>query len=594
MTGRPRTTQELIHWLEMGGGARWVRIGALVVCGLAVSALVSWRQFHGAPSEATLAQAGLARQIAEGRGFTTQINYPQEVAFMKAQGVRFDAGRPYPDVYQAPMYPIVIAAALRTLPHAARESLFGPPAPPPYGFGADYLLLALNLALFWWAIWLAFSLGRKLFGAPAGWLAALGLFVSVPAWQQVVAVNGTALMMVVSLGAFHAWWGFESAEDPARATRPLALLGVLCGALFLCEYSAGAAVLVAAPASAMRFAGRACWRAAAIVLGGFALVAGPWIARNMLVTGIPVGLAAQNMALKAGDTTAEPSVIRSTLSARLPQVDLNKVSNKALTSIQECLRTRVWSGGAMWFTAFFAAGWLYVFRSRPVNRLRWLFTASLVALIGSQAVFNSGDSERQASAWLCPLIIVFGAGFFFVLLGSHPLLSTWPRACASALLLLQALPLMHDALDPHWLHFNYPPYFPQLLQGMSRQLRASGMEGRYGLMADVPAGLAWYGRTRAWAQPANLHDFYAVQVEQPTGELLLTPKTLDRPFFSDLNARSKSPAFLVPLAPRIGEWGEVYGGLLTGSLPREFPLSLPQRISENLYVLVNPALPAAR
>ena len=83
-------------------------------------------------------------------------------------------------------------------------------------------------------------------------------------------------------------------------------------------------------------------------------------------------------------------------------------------------------------------------------------------------------------------------------------------------------------------------------------------------MADVPAGLAWYGRTRAWAQPATLHDFYAVQVEQPTGELLLTPRTLDRPFFSDLNARTKTPAFLIPSAPRIGEWGEIYGGLLTG------------------------------
>jgi hypothetical protein len=109
-------------------------------------------------------------------------------------------------------------------------------------------------------------------------------------------------------------------------------------------------------------------------------------------------------------------------------------------------------------------------------------------------------------------------------------------------------------------------------------------------MADVPAGLAWYGRTRAWAQPATLHDFYEVQVEQPTGELLLTPRTLDRPFFSDLNAKPKLPGFLTASIPRIGEWGEIYGGLLTGSLPRNFPLSAPQKLAENLYVLVNPAL----
>jgi hypothetical protein len=129
---------------------------------------------------------------------------------------------------------------------------------------------------------------------------------------------------------------------------------------------------------------------------------------------------------------------------------------------------------------------------------------------------------------------------------------------------------------------------------MRRELDGSGASGRYGLMADVPAGLAWYGGTRAWAQPATLHDFYEVQVEQPTGELLLTPQTLDRPFFSDLNARPRVPGFLTAAISHIGEWGEVYGGLLTGSLPREFPLSAPQKLAENLYVLVNPSLASPR
>src|SRR5271165_2609046 len=590
MTVRARTTQELIHWLEVGGGARWVRMGALLVCGLAVSVLVAWQQFHGAASEATLAQADMARQIALGEGFTTQVNYPQAVAFLGARGVRFDPLRPYPEVYQAPLYPIVIAGALRLyglLPRAWGDALFGPAPPPPLGFAADYLLLGLNLALFWLAVWLAFDLGRRLFGAPAGWLAAAALFVSVPAWQQVVAVNGTALMMVLALGAFHAWWRSESAPDPGRAAAALAALGVLCGALFLAEYSAGALVAVAV-------LGAARWRALGLILGGFALVAAPWVVRNMAVTGLPVGLAVQNIALKSGDSTAEPSVIRATLSAQLPAIELNKLSNKVLTSIQENLRSRVWSGGAMWLLAFFAAGWLYAFRSEPVNRIRWLFTISLLVLVGTQAAFNSGESERQAVVWLSPLIIVFGAGFFFVLLSSHPALSAWPRSCAAALLLLQALPLVHDALDPHWLHFQYPPYFPGLLQGMRRQLDASGATGRFGLMADVPAGLAWYGRTRAWAQPATLHDFYAVQLDQLTGELLLTPRTLDRPFFSDLNARPRAPGFLSASVPRIGEWGEVYGGLLTGAMPREFPLSSPQKLAENLYVLFNPALPMAR
>ena len=104
----------------------------------------------------------------------------------------------------------------------------------------------------------------------------------------------------------------------------------------------------------------------------------------------------------------------------------------------------------------------------------------------------------------------------------------------------QVLPLAHDALEPRRLHFQYPPYFPGLLQGLRVELERREQVGRFGIMADIPAGVAWYGRTRVWAQPPRLRDFYAITLEQPIGELLLTPRTLDRPFFSELNAGFKS------------------------------------------------------
>jgi hypothetical protein len=244
--------------------------------------------------------------------------------------------------------------------------------------------------------------------------------------------------------------------------------------------------------------------------------------------------------------------------------------------------------------AFFAAGWLYAFRSVTTNRLRWVFTAALGALLLSQAALNSGESERVAAVWLAPLIMIFGAGFFFVLLGSNALLASWPGTAAAALLVIQALPLAHDALEPRRLHFQYPPYFPALFQAMKLELTRRDALNRYGLMADVPAGVAWYGQARAWAQPPRLRDFYAITLEQPIGELLLTPRTLDRPFFSELNAKPILPGSLGAIPNRFGEWGEIYAGLLTGTLPHEFPLASPQKLAENLYVLLNPALPATR
>lgn len=615
---RPRTAQEFIHWLEIGAGARWIRLAAVVAGTLALSLVVAWKQFHGPVSEATLAQADTGRQIARGAGFTTLINHPQTAAFLAGRGRRFDPRVPYPELHHAPLYSLVIAGGLRLLPAARREALFAEAPVPPDGFRGDYFLLGLNLILLWATAALTYDLGRRVFEPRVGWVAALALLLSVSIWQETVAVNGTPLMMLLAVAAFGVWHRVEQSArrasgeaSPAagsdddgepRASRGaagvlhgwLALLGAVAGLLFLAEYAAGALALVALAYSLFRFEGSRRWLAAAGVTAGFLLVAGPWMARNVALTGHPVAFARDAIALKAGDPTAEPAMLRASLSTERPRLDLKKLGNKALTSLQDSIKTRVWSGGALWLTAFFVAGWLYPFRSPTANRLRWVFTAALAVLLVAQASLNSGETERRVAIWLAPLIIVFGAGFFFVLLGSNARVSAWPRSATAVLLLAQGLPLLHDALEPRRLHFQYPPYFPALFHGMRQELERRDPAGRFGIMADVPAGVAWYGQSRAWVQPPRMRDFYAITLEQPIGELLLTPRTLDRPFFSELNARPVLPGALSAVPNRFGEWGEVYAGLLTGALPREFPLGAPQKLAENLYVLLNPALPPPR
>lgn len=596
MSSRPRTVQEFIHWLELGAGARWIRLAAVLLGTLALSVLIAFKQFHGPVSERTLAQADVGRQLAAGEGFSTLVNYPQTAAMLRARGLRFDPSQPYPDLYHAPLYPLVIAGALRVLPTATRDGLFAQAPVPPDGFAADYYLLGLNLAFLWLAAWLTFAMAKRLFGSAAGWLASFALLLSVGIWQQTVVVNGTPLLMVLGLLAFHTWLSVEAAADtPGRARWWwLATLGAICGLLFLGDYPAGALVLVALGYAGWRLVGRDRLAALALIAAGFLLVASPWLIRNLRLTGSPLALAGQEIALKAGDSTAEPSTFRATLSDTAPVLSLNKLGNKVLTTLQETVKNRLWSGGAFWFAAFFAVGWLYGFRAPSANRLRWVFTAAFALLLLAQAALDSGEGERLVTTWCAPLVVVFGAGFFFVLLGSNAGLAAWPRATALALLGLQALPLAHDALEPRRIHFQYPPYFPGLFSGMKNELTRRDASGRFGLMADVPAGVAWYGRTRVWAQPPKLRDFYAITLEQPIGELLLTPRTLDRPFFSELNARATLPGGLSAVSNRFGEWGEIYGGLLTGQLPREFPLAAPQKLAENLYVLLNPALPPLR
>lgn len=571
-----RTLQEWVHWLEMGPGSRWVRRAALLVGIILLSLRLGYTEFRGPQTETTLAQAVAGRQLADGDGFTTLVRYPQTLAVLRANGVRPDLDRPWPELHQPPLYAAVIGGALKVLPAPLRHSLFQAPPVTPDGFHADYFLLGLNVVLLWLAAWLSYLLGRRLFDPFVGLLASLGLLLSASIWTQTVAVNGTPLMMVLCLLLVHA---LACGDSAVAEGRPLRLwfffTGLLCGLMALCDFPAG---LVLAPVlvfAGLRCRGRARTTALLGVVIGFTLVVYPWMARNRSLTGSPFGLARDSVALKAGDPTAEPETVRDTLLAEGPAVDLHKLGNKGLTALQAALRDQVWSAG-MVFTALFAVGLLYQFRSAAANRMRWLAVGLAVTLVSAQAFLDSGEGERLPAYFLVPLFAVFGAGFFSVLVASNDRLAPHFRWLGFGLLALQALPLTRDVLEPRHLHFNYPPYHPAVYVGM----RGDSLQRKAPWMADVPAGAAWYSGQLVWAQPARLRDFYAVGAEQPVYALVLSPHTLNRPYFGGLDQTGLSSAGT--------DWAQVYAGLVTNRYPAGFPLIMSQKVSDNLYVLFNP------
>lgn len=577
--------QQLIHWMEHGRGARVMRLAVLVVGALLLSTIYSWKQFHGIPTEFVMQQAVLGRQIAQGEGFTTPVNYPQTYAVLDARGAAFDGRKLYPELYHAPLYPIVLAGAFALLP----DSVWASRPQPPDGWTPDYVVLVVNVLLFWLAVWLVWRLARRLFDSRAAWLAMLATAVSVTLWEQTVMLTGLPVFLVLLAALFNVLAGIEErlTESPAWS-RSLgwraAALGGLGALLFLTEYSGGLVALVVAGCLAWRIPGRARWPVLGVFAAAFLLLVSPWLVRNVVVSGHPLGLAWQNLALKAGDPTAEPAAQRNLAATEAPGLDLNKLGNKGLTGLELNLKERIWSGGGLMLTAFFVAGLAYRFRHGPVNRVRWYFAVVLLMLLAGQAFFNSGESPRLPAYYLAPLIIVFGVGFFFVLVDSQSGLSQHWKWVAAALLLLQGLPLTRDCLEPRKIHFHYPPYFPNLFMELQSDLRTRFLPGT-GVATDVPAGTAWYGQVRVWSKPERLRDFSRILVEQNIGAMLLTPVTLDRPFFTELAARKDDTISLTDT----GGWGGVYAGLVTRRMPPGFPLNMPpQKLTENMVLLVNP------
>jgi len=594
--GLPGNPQDLIRSLDTGRGGRLVALAAGFSVLLLLSLLLAWKQFHGPATEDTLLQADLGRQLARGEGFTTLVNFPQTAAFLQARGQRFEPGKPYPELHHAPLYPLLIAGGLRLVPGSVREGWLASLQPPPDGYGGDYYLLVLNVLLLWLAAWLTWSLGRRLFSPSAGMLAGLALLLSVGVWEHVLAVDGALLPVVLVLASFHCVLGLESELAAGRPARLLASagLGLCAGLLFLADYKAGFASLVLLAWLALRrglgLRSAAFWTAFAAVL----VVSLPWVIRNLTLTGSPVGLAWQSLALRVGDSTADPGTWLTSLAAGALPLSANKLGNKLLTGLQDALRGGLWTAGAPLLIAFFVAGCLYQFQDYIVNRLRWLVLAMLGLWLVGYALCGSGLTGVAPEFCLSPLLILLGAGFFEVLAGSSPVVASRPRLAAAVLLAVGSLPLLHEALEPRRIHFHYPPYFPSLFQSVHQELARRSPEQFHGLMSDVPAGVAWYGGHRVWAQPAKLKDFYLICSEQPVGVLILTPHTLDKPFFAELAAKPSLPQSLLPGDLRRGEWGTVYASLLGGRLPAEFPLRSVQRLADNLVILSDPNLPLRR
>jgi hypothetical protein len=78
-----------------------------------------------------------------------------------------------------------------------------------------------------------------------------------------------------------------------------------------------------------------------------------------------------------------------------------------------------------------------------------------------------------------------------------------------------------------------------------------------------------------------LREFHLASTHQPIVALVLSPHTLDRPFFSELLRAPAEPS-------RFGDWGRLYTALVQDRVPADFPLSQQERLADNFRVLAAP------
>lgn len=562
---RIRPAQELVHWLEVGRGAGAIR---LLVAALVLLALTWWYDLSQARNFAApeaMEAAQLARNLARGEGFTTQVVRPLTLQWVQdRQGVEAGLGRrPHPDLFNPPFYPLVLAGWMRLLPfqYPIGERF--------WRYQPELLITILNQLLFFASVALAARLAGRLMGREAGWLLALLLLASELLWRFSASGLSTMLALLLTVGLLDVLVRLEAAvrEDARRGAGWFlgwgAGAGLLLGLLGLTRYS-GLVLVLPVTAFIVLYLGRRALPVLLITWVVGAAVMVPWLMRNERVSGTWFGVPGQ--ALYAETARFPGDRLERSFQPDLSLVETSDVIQKGVEGLRDLLRDDLLRLGGGWFGAFVLVGLLGQYREPAVRRLRLFVLLSLAALAVAQTLGRTHLSATTPTVntenllvLLTPGLFLLGVAFYRGLLERFELPFPEFRHFLSAILVAgMAAPLLLGVFGRSPGPVVYPPYYPPHLQQPVSLLKSSEV-----LMSDMPWATAWYGdRTSVWTTLDAQDAFYQVNDEHHhLTALLLSPLTMDAPFRRDI------------LQGRSHDWARLaVEVLLRTNVPTGFPL----------------------
>jgi len=590
--------QDALHKLEVGGGLRFARVGLAVLAVLLLMVGYNWRAFRNMATQEAMDSAQLARNIAQGKGYTTLFIRPFSIFLVKKRNLEKQGVAPigqvmdlaqlrgmHPDIANPPVYPVVLAALMKVLPFdytISTSKPFWSNSGRFWRFKPDFMIALFNQLLFLVVITLVFFLARRLFDPGVAWLSASLLLGSELYWRFSVSGLSTMLLLVIFLGLV---WCVVRLEQETRLPKwgpyGLVVLAGLTGAMTalggLTRYSFGW-LIVPVLVFLVLFGGRQRIVLALITTAVFVAVLAPWVIRNYNVSGKPFGTATYAVV----ETTmlyAENRLERSLE----PDTRLYPMAFwvKLNTNLREVITTELPKLGGSWITAFFLVGLMITFRSPAISRLRYFLLGCILVLALTQALGRTQLSEevREINSenllvLVAPLVLVYGVSLFFLLLEQVHLPFPELRYILIGLFSLAAcFPLLFVFLPPKTIPVVYPPYYPPAIQTVSGWLKEKEMA-----MSDIPWAVAWYGQRQCvWltlkCKPekdpnSTAHeDFFAINdYLKPINALYLTPQTMDARFLTQW--------------VRAGEqsWGSfILESIIKKKVPDDFPLSESQQ-----------------
>lgn len=564
--------QNWIHSMEEGGGAKVLKAFLGVLAFVFAVLLYNVREFQNLGTQEAMEQAQLARNIAQGKGYVTDVIRPLDL-FVLQQHQKSDkltVTLPQPDLANAPAYPWLLAQWMKLGTwnyEISKDTEFN-------RFQPDQQIAYLNQLLFFVLLLFLFRLAKRLFDEQVAWFTVIVLGATDLCWR--FTLSGlpnllAALLLVVTV------WLMTKTEQGARENQwplwkslPLLLLsGAMLGLAGLTRYSLILLVLPALVYVFNSFAERRVILMLALLIG-FAGVLTPWIQRNIAVCGKPFGTASYAVYAASSFFPAD------TLERALKPDDVNVAADlgkygveahwdKLMTNIDGVLVNDLPRMGGTWLAAFFLASLLLPFTRPGLVKLRLWLVLSLIAVVGVQALARTNASNVSPDVngenllfVLVPLVVMFGAGMFNVL--AEQMKNFYDRShgiVVGGFLFIFSLPLLLNLLTPKRSAWVYPPFHPPVIQQASSWLQKDEW-----MVSDMPAAVAWYGQRTSLLIPRDYTtEFMVINQAKPINALYLTSISLDRKLLTEMSGEQAEP------------WAEFgLNSVIKQELPDNFPL----------------------
>lgn len=572
-----KTIQDWVYNVEAGPLRLWLVRIALFLLVLGMSAYIGIREFNGLRTFEAMDVAQQARQLAEGKGFTTLLIRPLALWQIRANfGTEAPSVSAFPETLTPPLFPLVLGGLFKAGSLAkviqfelSPEALKGFRIFPP-----DTVFLGLQLLLVVATAFVVYAWAEKQFDIGTGILAVTFFLGTSPLWSR--AVEGGVTLLVIFLYGLAGWFFClgvsrrEESEDGEPARIWLMAAGGMLGLSMLVQVVQVWAALAA---------GVLAWLIlrkgkVALLLGlavGLALFLA-WMVRLWAVARNPIGL---NWAFLLVDSPQFPGdMIWRSYSFDINKTDIwRRVGGSVLRGFTDLISQGPALFGNTVAGTLALVSFLHVFRrpSAAAGRNLWGGVAAVLIVATAFIQRSQVTDGHPILMALLPAACVYGAAYLWIIIERWKLhLELLGKLFAIAVAGVACWPMLARLLLPEPPPFPYPPTYPPIFLFMKSWFEPGELQA-----ADLPAAEAWYAEQPTLWIPTTREDFLKIHDRvAPVFSILLTPASSDARMYSQMMAENSEWK----------EWADLIRRQKPPDLPQAFATSLPPN---NDYLLLS-------